>query len=45
MSRSKHHGCGRAKCGMCKPHKKWKTNSPSNEKPSVRRVLQKDVVE
>ena len=23
MSRSKHNGCGKALCGVCKPHKKW----------------------
>ena len=41
MSRSNHHGCG-GTCGLCKPHKKWKSNSDKQQKPSVRRKLQKD---
>ena len=38
MARSSHHGCGQS-CGVCKPHKKWKTNSTGNLKPSVRRKI------
>lgn len=34
MSRSNHDGCGKS-CGVCRPHKKWKTNSVKTEKPSV----------
>jgi hypothetical protein len=40
MSRSRHHGCG--KCGLCKPHKKWKQNALEDQRPSVRRRLQKE---
>lgn len=29
MSRSLHHGCKRA-CGLCRPHKLWKTNGTKN---------------
>lgn len=36
MSRSSHHGCGKT-CGVCKPHKKWKSNSLASAKPSVQR--------
>lgn len=42
MSRSKHNGCGRGGgCGLCRPHKKWKSNSLKNEKSAVQRELQK----
>lgn len=38
MAKSSHHGCGRS-CGVCKPHKKWKTNSTGDLKPSVQRRI------
>ena len=47
MSRSKHNGCG-ATCGICKPHKKWKSNSSKGQKPSVRRKeadVRRDIVD
>lgn len=43
MSRSHNNGCGKAKCGMCKPHKrtdKGKGKCRKNFKASDRRRLQ-----
>lgn len=40
MSRSNHNGCGKT-CGLCKPHKKWKSNSNKNQAPNVRRKIEK----
>ena len=39
MARSNHHGCG-GTCGVCRPHKKWKSNSVEDQKPAVQRQLQ-----
>lgn len=39
MSRSDHNGCG-GPCGVCKPHKKWKSNAVEDQRPAVRRALQ-----
>lgn len=41
MSRSKHNGCGRT-CGLCRPWKKWKSNSAKDQRPSVQKALQID---
>lgn len=44
MSRSHNNGCGRAKCGLCKPEKKWPRKGAKNaqyDKASVRRKVQK----
>lgn len=42
MSRSKNHGCGKGGgCSLCRPHKKWKSNSVKDQKPSVQRQVQK----
>lgn len=42
MSRSRHNGCGRGRaCGMCRPWKRFKTNSLEDQRVSVRRRLQK----
>lgn len=35
MSRSRHHGCGRS-CGLCRPHKRFKSNRRSAQRPAVR---------
>lgn len=43
VSRSKHNGCGRAKCGVCKPHKKCPRKGAKDsqyEKPAVRKRVQ-----
>ncbi len=41
MSRSRHDGCGKT-CGLCQPHKKWKSNSLEDQRAGVRRALQDD---
>jgi len=38
MSRSKHNGCG-PRCGVCKPHKRWKTNGAKNANAARLREL------
>lgn len=43
MSRSKRTGCVPL-CGMCNAHKRWKTNSINNERPSVQRTMQDDPI-
>jgi hypothetical protein len=40
MSRSRHHGCKAGGCGMCMPHKRFKSNSLHQQTPAVRRVFE-----
>jgi hypothetical protein len=39
MARSNHHGCG-GTCGLCRPHKKWRSNSPGNLSVRDRKALE-----
>lgn len=39
MSRSRDHGYS-PRCGLCQPHKRWRSNSVKNQKASVQRRLQ-----
>ena len=40
MSRSRHNGCGKP-CAVCRPHKKWKTNSIKDKTAQEQRKSQK----
>lgn len=44
MSRSQDNGCGKARCGLCKPHKRYKHDTPRVErmKASDKRNAAKD---